>query len=55
MQLVTELLQAGVSVDTVGGKLKHTPLMLGKWGSRVGGKLKHTPLMLGKWASRTTA
>ena len=30
-QLVTELLQAGVSVDMVGGKLKHTPLMLGEW------------------------
>lgn len=29
-ELVTKLLQVGVSVDTVGGKLRQTPLMLGK-------------------------
>ena len=33
-RLVTELLHRGVGVDTIGGKLRHTPLMLGK-GSRV--------------------
>ena len=29
-RLVKELLHRGVEVNTVGGKLKHTPLMLGK-------------------------
>lgn len=28
-RLVTLLLHRGVGVDTVGGKLRHTPLMLG--------------------------
>ena len=30
-KLVKELLHRGVGVDTVGGKLRHTPLMLGQF------------------------
>ena len=34
-RLVKELLQRGVGVDTIGGKLRHTPLMLGQLGTEL--------------------